>query len=71
MALLFLTIGFFALAMLVMSIGVIVSGRCLRGSCGGPPILDSAGAPITCVTCPNRQRLIRQAQVAAKTASLP
>lgn len=71
MALLFLTFGFFALVMLVMSIGVILSGRCLRGSCGGTAILDSHGDPITCATCPNRQRLIREARAAAETAGLP
>ncbi len=62
MAILFLTLGLFALVMLVMSVGVIVSGRCLRGSCGGPAVLDGDGEPITCATCPNRQRLMEEAR---------
>ena len=32
---LFLTFGFFLLFVLLMAIGVMVSGRSLRGSCGG------------------------------------
>ena len=31
-----LSVVFFALAMLAMAVGVILSGRRLRGSCGGP-----------------------------------
>lgn len=62
MAILFLTLGLFALVMLVMSVGVIVSGRCLRGSCGGGAVLDGDGEPITCATCPNRQRLMEEAR---------
>jgi hypothetical protein len=70
MTLLLLTFGFFALAMLVMSIGVLLSGRCLRGSCGGPAILDSDGDPVTCATCPNRERLIEESRATANTANL-
>ena len=33
---LLLTFGFFMLFVLLMAIGVIVAGRGLRGSCGGP-----------------------------------
>ena len=62
MTLLLLTLGLFALIMLVMSVGVIFSGRCLRGSCGGPAILDSGGEPVTCATCPNRERLLEEAR---------
>jgi hypothetical protein len=61
MAILLLTLGLFGLVMLAMSVGVIVSGRCLRGSCGGAAILDGDGEPITCATCPNRQRLMEEA----------
>jgi len=44
----------FGIAALVMAVGVIFKGRCLRGSCGGPGILDSAGEDIRCATCPHR-----------------
>jgi hypothetical protein len=69
MTLLLLTLGFFAIAMLVMSVGVMVSGRCLRGSCGGPAVLDGDGDPITCATCPNRQRLVEEARRQALEAT--
>ncbi|MDH3403817.1 MAG: hypothetical protein OES32_10790 [Acidobacteriota bacterium] len=68
MTLLLLTLGLFALVMLVMSVGVIVSGRCLRGSCGGPAILDGSGEPVTCAACPNRERLIAEARQRAASA---
>ena len=69
MTILLLPLAFFALVMLVMSVGVILSGRCLRGSCGGPAVLDGNGEPITCATCPNRERLLEEArQRALETA---
>ncbi len=60
MTLLLLTLTLFALVMLAMSVGVLLSGRCLRGSCGGPAVLDGDGDPITCATCPNRERLLEE-----------
>ena len=45
-----------ALAMLGMSIGVLVSNRCLRGSCGGSDVIGSNGESLSCSTCPNRSR---------------
>jgi len=44
------------IAMLGMSIGVLVSNRCLRGSCGGPDVIGPNGQSLTCATCPNRDR---------------
>jgi hypothetical protein len=41
----------FGIIMLAMAVGVIVSNRPLRGSCGGPAILDNAGNPMTCPDC--------------------
>ena len=43
-----LTIAIIGAVLLVMSVGVILNGRCLRGSCGGPggAVLD--GEPIPC-----------------------
>ena len=55
MGLLLLTIGFIAAAMLSMAAGLLLSGRCLRGSCGGPDVLDANGESLKCVTCPNRK----------------
>lgn len=45
-----------ALAMLGMAVGVLLSNRCLRGSCGGPDVLGPNGESLTCATCPNRDR---------------
>ena len=42
------------LAMLGMAVGVLLSNRCLRGSCGGPDVLGPNGESLTCATCPNR-----------------
>lgn len=63
MTLLLLTLAFFGLVMLAMSVGVILSGRCLRGSCGGAAVLDASGEPVTCATCPNRERLLAETQI--------
>jgi uncharacterized protein len=43
-----------ALVMLAMSVGVILNGKCLRGSCGGPNMVDADGNSLLCATCPNR-----------------
>lgn len=50
-----LTIGVFGLVMLAMSVGVLLSGRCLRGSCGGPDIVGPDGESLLCATCPKRR----------------
>ena len=42
------------LAMLGMAVGLLLSNRCLRGSCGGPEVLGPNGESLTCATCPNR-----------------
>lgn len=54
MGLLLLTIVGIGLVMLAMSVGVMLSGRCLRGSCGGPDLVGPDGRSLTCATCPNR-----------------
>ncbi|MGB5294086.1 MAG: hypothetical protein WBP34_03955 [Thermoanaerobaculia bacterium] len=44
------------IAMSGMAIGVLLSNRCLRGSCGGPDVIGPNGQSLTCSTCPNRDR---------------
>ncbi len=56
MTTLLLTLAVFAIAMLIMAIGVIFRRPCLRGSCGGPEALGPGGEPLTCATCPNREQ---------------
>jgi len=46
-----LVAGAFGFIMLVMAVGVIFSNRPLRGSCGGPTVLDPDGIPMTCPDC--------------------
>jgi hypothetical protein len=44
---LLLTFAVFAVVVLVMAVGVMVTGRSLRGSCGGPNcVCDSEGKPL-------------------------
>jgi hypothetical protein len=54
--LILLTIVVVAVTMFVMAVGAIFSSRCLRGSCGGPEVLDRDGTPLTCDTCPLSRR---------------
>ncbi|TDI41424.1 MAG: DUF539 domain-containing protein [Acidobacteria bacterium] len=57
MTLFLLVLGFMALAMLVMAVGVIFKRPCLRGSCGGPEVMGGDGDPISCAACPNRLKV--------------
>ena len=41
--------------MLLMAVGVLLSNRCLRGSCGGPEVLGPDGTPLSCEGCPQRE----------------
>jgi hypothetical protein len=51
-----LSLALIALVMLAMSVGVVLSGRCLRGSCGGSQAVAQDGEPLACASCPNRER---------------
>ncbi len=51
-----LTIVVMALAMAGMAVGVLFSNKCLRGSCGGPEVLDADGDPLSCDTCPLKDK---------------
>jgi hypothetical protein len=50
-----LTLAVFGTAMLGMSVGVIVSNRRLRGSCGGPDVVTSSGDAMSCGACPKKE----------------
>ncbi len=52
---LLLTIVVFALAMLGMGLGVLLSDRSLRGSCGGPSIHTAGGDELSCGACPRSE----------------
>jgi len=43
-----LTTAIIGAVLLIMAVGVILSGRCLRGSCGGPDGIGPGGEPIPC-----------------------
>jgi hypothetical protein len=68
MEILFLTLAVFLLVVLAMSVGIIFRRPCLRGSCGGPEVLDASGEPLSCSTCPNRKK---NRQAASDGGGLP
>ena len=45
----------FALLMVGMSIGIILSERTLKGTCGGEPARGSDGLPMICGACPKKE----------------
>ena len=55
MALFLLTLGGMLFVMVIMAVGVMVNGRCLRGSCGGVDVLDAEGESLACAACPKRR----------------
>ncbi len=56
MLLFLISIVVIGIAMAAMAVGVMLSDRCLRGSCGGPEVLGPDGQPISCDACPARRR---------------
>ena len=54
MALFLLSAGLIAGVMLIMAVGLLFKSPCLRGSCGGPDVVDSEGRSLRCDTCPRR-----------------
>ncbi len=68
---LLLTLAVFALAMLIMSVGVIFSGRCLRGSCGGPNIFGPDGESLSCAACPKRKEREEASRAEVRSEGLP
>ncbi|MBX2796613.1 MAG: hypothetical protein KTR31_03055 [Myxococcales bacterium] len=69
---LLLAMGVFGTAMLGMGVGVLLSNRSLRGSCGGPDVVTADGEALSCGACPKQEvdlcpsddPLVRLAQVA-------
>lgn len=55
MAILLLTITVIAVCAVLMSVGVLLGNRCLRGSCGGPDVLGPDGESLSCSNCPLRR----------------
>ena len=55
MALFLLTLGGMAIVMAIMAVGVMLDGRCLRGSCGGPDVTSADGDSLAGATCPRRK----------------
>jgi hypothetical protein len=46
----------FGTVVAAMAVGVMFKRPCLRGSCGGTPVLGPDGNKLSCETCPNRKR---------------
>lgn len=57
MGLLLITCAAFGFIMLIMAVGVIFKGRCLRGSCGGQAVFDADGEMLNCAHCPAREEM--------------
>ena len=51
-------------AVVIMSVGVMFTGRCIRGSCGGEEITGPNGELLNCDTCPVRKE--REANLASR-----
>ncbi|MDE0620869.1 MAG: hypothetical protein OXH83_04270 [Bryobacterales bacterium] len=68
MSVVLLAIGFFGIAMAIMAIGLLSKNRCLRGSCGGPDVLDAEGESLRCGACPRRDE---QAATSGDQTTLP
>ena len=49
-----LTVGLFALMLVGMSIGIILSNRRLKGTCGGEEVRGPDGLPMLCGACPKK-----------------
>ena len=52
---LILATAIFGVAMGAMSIGVMLNGRRLRGSCGGPEVVTGTGEALSCGACPKKE----------------
>ena len=51
------TLALFGIAVGAMALGSKATGRCLRGSCGGPAVVGPDGKEIEgCASCPNRDK---------------
>lgn len=58
MTVILLTLSIFAIAMVGMAAGLLVSGRLLRGSCGGEQVLGPDGNPLSCGSCPKKEQQV-------------
>ena len=54
MGLFLVTVIVIAGVMLIMAVGLFFKYPCLRGSCGGPDVLDHDGESLRCAVCPRR-----------------
>lgn len=50
-----LTLALFGCFMAAMGVGVMFSGRALRGSCGGPDVHTAQGDVLSCGACPKKE----------------
>ncbi len=51
-----ITLVAFGIGFVAMAIGRMLTGRCLRGSCGGADVVGANGESLSCATCPNRNK---------------
>ena len=63
-----LALAFVVVAVAIMSVGLLSKNRCLRGSCGGPEVLDAQGDSLRCGACPRKDE---SADVVDSQTTLP
>ena len=68
MALFLLSAGLIAGVMLIMAVGLLFRYPCLRGSCGGPDVVDAQRRSLRCDACPRRAV---ESDVPARSSSFP
>ena len=61
--------GFMAFAMAIMAVGLMSRNRCLRGSCGGPDVLDADGESLRCGACPRDREAASQTTLPPVTST--
>jgi hypothetical protein len=71
LAVIALTAVAFGVIVLAMAIGVIFSGRCIRGSCGGEAIYGPDDELLNCDTCPVRKDKDRLARDSSQGTRVP
>lgn len=59
-----LSVVIMAVVMLLLGIGVMFRGRCLRGTCGGEGVIGPNGEVLTCDTCPRRKEAEHKSELA-------
>ena len=61
----------FGIVIVAMAVGVMFSGKCIRGSCGGEAIYGPDGDLLNCDSCPVRHDKEKLARVSSHGTRVP